>query len=129
MSASAPYVIVPVEMILVLYKTRWEKKRKGKSDITRDEFIDWTNGVWTFSGERTSRVRHPAPFPLELPKRCIKLFTFQGDTVLDSFLGSGTTLAACTLTERAGIGIEVNEEDCQLAVSTLTKMLNRPSNL
>lgn len=52
MSASAPYVIAPVETILVMYKARWEKMRKGESDVTRDEFIQWTNSVWNFGGER-----------------------------------------------------------------------------
>ncbi len=76
MSASAPYVIAPVEVIVVLYKKQWKKARKnGENDITRDEFMEWTNGVWTFNGESKKRVGHPAPFPLELPKRCIKLFS------------------------------------------------------
>jgi site-specific DNA-methyltransferase (adenine-specific) len=119
MSASAPYVIAPVEAILVMYKSRWEKTRGGKSDITRDEFIEWTNGVWNFSGERKSRVGHPAPFPVELPRRCIKLFSFQEDVVLDPFLGSGTTLVACLQTGRIGIGVEINERYCRLAIKRL----------
>ena len=119
MSASAPYVIAPVEVIIVLYKKMWEKIRKGKSDITRDEFIRWTNGVWTFSGESKSRIGHPAPFPVELPRRCIKLFSYVGDLVLDPFLGSGTTLLACLETNRAGIGVEINRNYCELAVKRL----------
>ena len=119
MSASAPYVITPVETILVMYKNRWRKMQKGKSDITRDEFIQWTNGVWNFSGESKTTIGHPAPFPIELPKRCIKLFSFQGETVLDPFLGSGTTLIACLQTHRVGIGVEINREYCQLAAERL----------
>lgn len=119
MSASAPYVIAPVEVILLMYKAKWEKTQKGKSDITRDEFIEWTNGVWSFSGESRSKVGHPAPFPIELPRRCIKLFSFAGDTVLDPFLGSGTTLIACLETGRAGIGVEINRKYCELAVKRL----------
>jgi site-specific DNA-methyltransferase (adenine-specific) len=119
MSASAPYVIAPVETILVMYKTRWEKMRKGESDIARNEFIQWTNGVWNFSGESKTKIGHPTPFPVELPKRCIKLFSFKGETVLDPFLGSGTTLIACLQTSRIGIGIEINEDYCQLAVKRL----------
>jgi len=121
MSASAPYVITPVETILVMYKTRWEKIQKGKSDITRDEFIQWTNGVWNFSGESKTKIGHPAPFPIELPKRCIKLFSFQGETVLDPFLGSGTTLIACDQTSRIGIGVEINEDYCRLAADRLRR--------
>jgi len=119
LSASAPYVIAPVEVIVVLYKEKWEKSQKGNSDITRDDFIEWTNGVWNFGGESRSKVGHPAPFPIELPRRCIKLFSFVGDTVLDPFLGSGTTLIACVQTGRAGIGVEINKNYCALAVKRL----------
>jgi len=116
LSARSPYVIAPVEMIAVLYKKKWKKTSgTGKSDITKKEFIDWTNGVWTFMGESKSRVKHPAPFPIELPFRCIKLFTFVGDTVLDPFLGSGTTLIACALTNRKGIGVEIDKNYCEIA--------------
>jgi site-specific DNA-methyltransferase (adenine-specific) len=74
-SASAPYIITPVEVIVVLYKAVWRKQRRGVSDINKEEFMAWTNGLWTFSGESKKRVGHPAPFPLELPRRCIKLFS------------------------------------------------------
>lgn len=121
MSASAPYVIAPVEAILIMYKSRWEKTRKGRSDITRDEFIQWTNGVWNFSGESKRKIGHPAPFPVELPKRCIKLFTYKGEVVLDPFLGSGTTLIACQQTDRTGIGVEINRDYCRLAAKRLSE--------
>lgn len=121
LSASAPFVIAPVEVIVVMYKKMWGKIRKGRSDITRKEFIEWTNGVWNFSGESRSRIGHPAPFPVELPKRCIKLFSFVGDTVLDPFLGSGTTLIACLETERIGIGVEINRSYCDLAIRRLNE--------
>jgi site-specific DNA-methyltransferase (adenine-specific) len=122
MSASAPYVIAPVEAILIMYKNKWEKARKGKSDIARDEFIEWTNGVWNFSGESKHKVGHPAPFPIELPKRCIKLFSFQREVVLDPFLGSGTTLIACRETDRIGMGVEINRDYCRLAVRRLNDL-------
>lgn len=116
LSAAAPYVIAPVEVIVVLYKREW-KKTSGtrESDITKKEFMEWTNGVWNFMGESKKRVGHPAPFPVELPKRCIKLFSFVGDTILDPFLGSGSTLLACLQTGRKGIGIEVDRGYCELA--------------
>jgi len=120
MSARAPFVIAPVELIVVLYKKHWRKlKRNGKSDITRDEFIQWTNGLWTFKGESKKKIGHPAPFPIELPKRCIKLFSFVGDTVLDPFAGSGTTLIAASMLNRIGIGIEIETEYCNLAKSRI----------
>jgi site-specific DNA-methyltransferase (adenine-specific) len=119
-SASAPYVIAPVELILLLYKKDW-KKRSGshENDITKQEFMDWTNGLWTFNGESKKRAGHPAPFPRELPKRCIKLFSFVGDTVLDPFMGSGTTLIETSLNNRIGIGIEIDEEYCNVAKKRL----------
>ena len=95
MSASAPYVIAPVEMIVLFYKGEWKRPDKGVSDIARQDFMDWTCGIWSFNGESKKRVGHPAPFPLELPRRCIQLFSYLGDRVLDPFLGSGTTLLAC----------------------------------
>jgi site-specific DNA-methyltransferase (adenine-specific) len=122
LSASAPFVIAPVEVIVVLYKDVWKKTSgSGVSDATRGEFMGWTNGVWSFNGESKKRVGHPAPFPVELPRRCIKLFSFVGDTVLDPFLGSGTTLLACFNTKRRGIGLEIGRGYCQLAVDRLAK--------
>jgi len=116
LSASAPYVIAPVEAIVVLYKKHWKKSKVNKiSDISREEFMEWTNGVWNFKGESKKRIGHPTPFPIELPKRCIKLFTFVGDTVFDPFLGSGSTLIACAQSDRKGLGIEIDKNYCNLA--------------
>ena len=115
LSASAPYVIAPVEVILILYKKSWKKLRYGKSDITKQEFMDWTSGVWAFNGESKKKVGHPAPFPKELPRRCIKLFSYTNDTILDPFLGSGSTLLACIDTKRKGIGIDIDKKYCELA--------------
>jgi len=120
LSASAPFVIAPVEVVVVLYRENWHKRSGSlKSDIARNEFISWTNGVWNFSGESKNKIGHPAPFPIELPRRCIKLFSFIGDTVLDPFLGSGTTLLACAETNRAGIGVEINKNYCEMAKKRL----------
>jgi len=121
LSASAPYVIAPVETIVVLYKETWKKKKKGKSDITKEEFIEWTNGLWTFSGESKKKIGHPAPFPIELPKRCIKLFSYVGDTVLDPFLGSGTTSIAAHKLKRKAIGVEIDEKYFKLAIERISK--------
>lgn len=126
MSASAPYVIAPVELVLVLYKGSWKKTSGSKkNDISRKEFMDWTNGVWTFNGQNKKGAGgHPAAFPIELPKRCIKLFSFVGDTVLDPFLGSGSTLIASSLYKRRGIGVEIDKKYCDIAVGRLQKEAN-----
>jgi len=116
MSASAPFVIAPVELIIVLYKKRWKKASGSKvSDITKAEFMEWTNGVWTFNGESKKKIGHPAPFPLELPRRCIKMFSYVGDTVLDPFSGSGSTVISAALNKRKGIGIEIDKKYCELS--------------
>lgn len=121
MSASAPCVIAPVELIIILYKESWKKLSDGKNDIERDEFIEWTNGLWKFGGESKKRIGHPAPFPIELPKRCIKLFSYVGDTVLDPFMGSGTTLIAGEILKRKTIGIDKEIQYCDLAYHRILK--------
>lgn len=120
-SASAPYVIAPVEFIIILYKNVWKKTSgSGVSDISKDEFMSWTNGLWTFSGESKKRIGHPAPFPIELPNRCIKLFSFVDDLILDPFLGSGTSVIAALKNNRRAIGIDIDETYCKLALKRIT---------
>ena len=114
MSASAPHVIAPVEVIIVLYKGEWKRERQGENDITADEFKEWVLGTWTFNGESAKRVGHEAPFPRELPRRCIKLFSFVGDTILDPFMGSGTTMIESINLGRKSIAIEKEDRYCSL---------------
>ena len=121
-SASAPVVIAPVELIVVLYKDQWKKTNGSKiSDITGDEFKHWTQGVWTFNGESKKRIGHPAPFPKELPYRCIKLFSYQNDLVFDPFAGSGTTLLVAQNLDRKSIGTELDSDYCELAKNRILK--------
>ena len=125
LSAAAPYVIAPVELILVLYKDEW-KKTNGtkKSDISKEQFMEWTNGIWTFNGESKKKIGHPAPFPKELPLRCIKLFSFERDVVFDPFAGSGTTLIQASNLNRIGIGLEIDNNYCNLAKKRIMKETN-----
>jgi len=80
---------------------------KEKSKLTKEEWNEYFLGHWHFPGER--QICHEAMFPEELPKRLIKMFTFVGDTVLDPFLGSGTTNKASLNLDRNSIGYEINE--------------------
>lgn len=122
LSASAPYVIAPVEVIIILYKKRWKKTSGTRiNNISKNEFMAWTNGLWSFTGESKKRIGHPAPFPVELPRRCIKLFSFVDDKILDPFMGSGTTLIAAHISGRKGIGIDIDEGYCELAKNRLIK--------
>lgn len=114
MSASAPHIIAPVEVIIILYKKDWKKSYRGVSDISDTEFKEWVLGLWTFNGESAKRIGHEAPFPRELPERCIKLFSYVGDTVLDPFVGSGTTMIEAINGQRCAIGLEIEEKYCAL---------------
>ncbi|HAJ98654.1 MAG TPA: site-specific DNA-methyltransferase [Bacteroidales bacterium] len=122
LSASAPYVIAPVELIVVLYKGGWKKTGGTKqSDINKADFMEWTNGLWTFNGESKKRIGHPAPFPVQLPHRGIKLFSFVRDVVFDPFAGSGTTLIAASNNNRIGIGLEIDKQYCEVAKQRILK--------
>ena len=122
LSASAPYVIAPVELILVLFKDEWKKTKGTKiSDISKNDFMDWTNGVWTFNGESKKKIGHPAPFPKELPYRCIKLFSYVKDVVFDPFCGSGTTLIEAYNNNRVGIGVDIDKKYCELSKKRILK--------
>ena len=104
------------------YKLPRDKKEReeGRIDtIGRDEFIQQTKSIWSFSTESAKRVNHPAPFPVELPKRCIEMFTFLGDVVFDPFLGSGTTAVAAKQTGRIYIGCDISDEYCNIAEQRL----------
>ena len=105
------------EYILVFSKGMFSRKNvnKRKSTISRDEFLEFTKSVWTFPAVSAKEVGHPAPFPVELPYRLIQLYTYQGEVVLDPFMGSGQTAIAAIKTGRHYVGYDIEEEYVKLA--------------
>jgi site-specific DNA-methyltransferase (adenine-specific) len=83
--------------------------------ISRDEFMEATTDLWEISPESATRVGHPAPFPVELPKRLIELYTYRGDVVLDPFMGSGSTAVAAVRAERHYLGFDTDPGYIELA--------------
>lgn len=108
-SASNPTLRDTHEYILVFSKESFSRSAQGKkSTITKEQFLQYTKSVWEFQAESARKVGHPAPFPAELPYRCIQLYTFAGDAVLDPFCGVGSTCAAAVRTGRRFVGYETN---------------------
>jgi len=118
LSASDPWINTAAEAVLVVSRDQRRRIRAGKtSDVTRDEFMDWTLGIWQFAGQNPNQHSHPAPFPEELPRRLITLFSFREDTVLDPFLGSGTTCRVAKNLGRRAIGVDINPRFCEIAAN------------
>jgi site-specific DNA-methyltransferase (adenine-specific) len=87
----------------------------SEGTISMDEFVDATTDIWDIPTESATRVGHPAPFPVELPRRLIELYTYRGDLVLDPFMGSGSTAVAAIRTERHYVGFDTDEAYVALA--------------
>ncbi len=121
MSAANPTLRDVHEYILVLCKDTFRRPRvEGRqSTIGRDDFLAWTKSVWQFPAESARRVGHPAPFPVELPRRCIELYTYSDEVALDPFMGSGTTAIAALQTGRRFVGYEISAEYRELAYRRL----------
>ncbi len=120
LSASNPVLRDVHEYILIFSKQTF-KRPKGdrKPTIAKEDFLAWTKSVWTFPAVQARKIGHPAPFPIELPHRCIQLYTYQGEIVLDPFAGSGTTCLAAQQDGRHFIGYEIDQAYCQLAEDRL----------
>jgi site-specific DNA-methyltransferase (adenine-specific) len=98
------------------YRKPTEEQRKA-SKIRKEDFDRWFQQIWNMTGASTKH--HPAPYPLELASRLVQMFSFVGDTVLDPFCGSGTTMVAALRSGRNSIGIEIDPEYCRMAARYL----------
>ena len=87
----------------------------GISTIEKDEFMESTLSIWNINPEKAKKIGHPAPFPVELPKRFINLYSFKDDLVLDPFIGSGTTAIASKILQRNYVGYEINKDYIEIA--------------
>lgn len=120
-SAARPHPICPAEMVPIFYKGDWGPSSDNPDDIWPEEWQEWSRTVWRFSGESLGWEGHPAPFPVELPRRLIRLFCRVGDTVLDPFLGSGSTALAAYRLGRKCIGYDISGEYVAAARRRLAK--------
>jgi len=115
-SPSCPSFPTPFEHILVFATGDKKLQWKGETDLTKEEFIEWSLAIWKFAPEiRQKNIGHPAMFPIELPKRCLKMFSWKDSIVYDPFSGAGTTAVACKMFGRNYIGSEISEEYCKIA--------------
>ena len=113
------------EYILIFSKSMFSRKNfnKRKTTISRDEFLEFTKSVWTFSAVSAKEVGHPAPFPVELPYRLIQLYTYESEVILDPFMGSGQTAIAAIKTGRHYVGYDIEEEYVKLAEKRIKEFL------
>lgn len=128
-SAANPTLRDIHEYILVFSKGSFQRGQAGpdseqtarKSTISREQFLEYTKSVWDFSAESARKVGHPAPFPVELPYRLTQLYTFEGEVVLDPFMGSGQTALAAIKSGRHFVGYEINAEYRELALRRIAE--------
>ena len=107
-SAKNPTLRDVHEYVIVAGKGPFKRVRAGEDTISKDDFLDATVSIWDILPESARRIGHPAPFPVELPRRLVELYTFAGDLVLDPFLGSGSTAVAAVQAGRHYVGYEVD---------------------
>jgi len=103
------------EYIMVFCKEQFRLETKGETDLTSEEFTALTRSVWQFPTGSAKQVGHPAPFPVELPSRLIRLYSWKDAVVLDPFCGSGSTCVAAAQLGRSWIGVDIDEGYVELA--------------
>lgn len=100
------------------YRQPTERQRE-LSKISKEEYNEWFQQFWNIPGASTKE--HPAPFPLELANRLVRMFSFHGDTVVDPFCGTGTTMLAAIKSHRNSIGVEIDSHYCEMILHRLRK--------
>jgi site-specific DNA-methyltransferase (adenine-specific) len=138
-SAANPVLRDLTERVIIASKGRFDRagsiRRRREmglpheDGITPEEFMEATLDVWSIPPERASRVRHPAPFPVELPQRLIELYTFRHDVVIDPFMGSGSTLVAAVRSDRRYLGYDTDAEYVAIARQRVKDEQRRRSSL
>ena len=121
-SASNPCLRDVHEYILIFSKGSFslprteEEKSEGRiNTIEKQEFIDLTKSIWRFPTASAKRIGHPAPFPIELPRRSIEFYTYAGDVILDPFIGAGSTALAALKSGRFYVGFDISQDYIDLA--------------
>jgi len=115
-SCSNPNIRRNHEYIIIFSKGDWKLEGDSElSDMTKEEFCEYTLSTWFISPETRKIAGHPASFPEELVKRLVKLFSYRGDIVLDPFNGTGTTTYVAKKLARKYIGIDISEDYCSFA--------------
>jgi DNA modification methylase len=122
-SAGNPTLRDVHEYILVFCKGSFKRQNptKRENTIGRDEFLEYNKSVWNLPAEPARKIGHPAPFPVELPRRLIQMYSFKNEIVLDPFMGSGQTAIAALRTNRNFIGYETEEKYIALATQRIQK--------
>lgn len=125
-SASCPNVLLPFEVILVFYKVSRKKYiSESVKEMINSDFSEYTNGHWKIKGEKEDRDNKqtcPVPFPQELVKRLIQLYSYRNDLVLDPFSGNGTTCIVAKKLGRQFIGFEISENYYNASLKKLKKV-------
>lgn len=123
-----PHVIPSWEYVLVFHKDQWRLEGDpNMADISAENFVAWSDGMWRISPETSHLANHPAAFPEELISRLIQYFTFRENTVLDMFGGTGTVAAVAKRLDRRFIHIDNSTDYCEAAELRLRGKLPRGS--
>ena len=119
-SASNPVLRDVHEYILIFSKQNMKRpKLEKENSIENDDFVQWSKSIWKFPTVSAKKIGHPAPFPIELPKRLIEFYSYEGDVILDPFMGSGSTAIAAKNLKRRYVGYEISQEYVDLALKRI----------